>query len=337
MVGGPGNISTSTVQELLDRNRETAIFTLPDSPSRGLAGKLTFYRGNRDDPDALRAAVEDFRPELTVDFCCFTPEQARGLVAVLRGRVQKHVFVSTCDVYGYPLRRIPFSEEDRFNKPVSRYAAHKLACERIFRAEHRKGSIPLAVARPSYSFGPLFLLSLFSRAGGLELLSRLRAGKPVVVPGDGQTLMHPSSAYNTGRMIAQIVLEPRTAGEGFTCGHEEYMTGDQYYQLLARALNVEAVLVHVPKELLLPLEKRLIPDDLLSELTRFHAAFSHDKFRSLFPEFRWIRTLEQAARECVDYHERKGSIPAFQTSYEDRIIAAWKGCRRSFEQGVTGG
>ncbi|MDI7276521.1 MAG: hypothetical protein QME94_11120 [Anaerolineae bacterium] len=46
--------------------------------------------------------------QLTADGCCFTPSEAEGLIGVLRGRVERNVFVSTCDVYGYPLSRIPF-------------------------------------------------------------------------------------------------------------------------------------------------------------------------------------------------------------------------------------
>lgn len=330
-IGGPGNISTSAVQEILNRNHEVAIFTLPESPDMGMKRKVKFYRGDRNKAKEIQAVLDDFKPQLTADVCCFTPAQAKGLVSVLRGRVKKHLFVSTCDVYGYPLKRIPFRESDPFNKTVSQYATDKLKCEKIFWAEHEKGHIPLAVARPSYSFGPPFVLNFFSRFGGLELMARLRAGKQVVVPGDGQTLIHPSSAYNTGRMIAEIILEPRTAGEGFTCGHETYMTGDEYYHLFARALKVEARIVHIPKELLFPLEKKLIPDDLLSELTRFHVAFSEDKFKSFFSNFTWKKTLEQAAREYVAYHDKLGDIPPFKKNYEDRLIAAWSSCKKSFK------
>jgi len=330
-IGGPGNISTSTVEELLNRNHEIAIFTLPESPDKGLGNKVKFYRGNRNNQEEIQSTLDDFNPEFTADFCCFTPNQSKDLVKVLRGRVDKHLFVSTCDVYGYPLRRIPFRESDPFNKTISQYATDKLSCEKIFLDEHKKGTIPLAIARPSYSFGPPFVLNFFSRSGGLELISRLKIGKPVVVPGDGQTLIHPSSAYNTGRMIAEIIIDPRTSGEGFTCGHETFMTSDEYYQLFAKALGVKANLVHIPKELLYPLENKLIPDDLLSELTGFHVAFSEDKFKKFFPDFVWNKSLEKAAREYIDYHEKKGDISPFRESYEDLLIQAWNKCKKTFK------
>jgi nucleoside-diphosphate-sugar epimerase len=334
-IGGPGNISTSSVEELLARGYEVGILTLPESPTHGLENQVKFYRGNRNNSDELRKAVEDFRPQLTVDVCCFTPAQAEGLIGILRGQVEKHMFVSTVDVYGYPLARIPFRECDAFNKPVSQYAANKLACEKLFWAEHYGGTIPLAIVRPAYSFGPPFVLSFFSRRGGLELISRLRAGRPVVVPGDGQTFIHPSSAYNTGRMLAEIVASPATVGQDFTCAHPSYMTGDDYYRLFAGVLNVEPVLVHMPKDWLLPLENGVIPDNLLSELTQFHIAFSVDKFARFFPEFCWKKSLVEAAREYVAYHDQKGDLPkasvAFDDdNYEDRLVQAWEEARKHF-------
>jgi len=329
-IGGPGNISTSAVEELLERGYEIGIFTLPESPKHGLENNVRFYFGNRDNAGEIQKAVADFRPELTADVCCFTVKQAQGLIEVLRGKVSKHLFVSTVDVYGYPLTRLPLRESDAFNKPVSQYAADKLACEKLFWVEHFQGRIPLCIVRPSYSFGPPFLLSFFSRRGGLELIARLRAGRPVVVPGDGQTLIHPSSAYNTGRMLAEILVCPDTVGQDFTCAHPSFMTGDDYYRLFAGVLGVEANLVHIPTEWLLALEMKVIPDNLLSELTRFNIAFSVEKFQRYFPQFCWRKSLQQAAREYVEHHERAGDIPEAAESYEDRLVRAWAEARSRF-------
>jgi nucleoside-diphosphate-sugar epimerase len=251
-------------------------------------------------------------------------------VPIISGRLKKFLFVSTCDTYGFPLSRIPQAEADPFTKPVSPYASDKLACEKIFQAEQAKGKLPLAILRPSYSFGPSFVLSVFSRKGGLELISRLRAHKPIVLPGDGQTFIHPGSAFNTGRMAAEIILDPRTVGESFTGGHETFMTHEKYYRLFAAALGVEPVFVTIPKDLLLPLEMKVIPDNLLSELSQFHIAFSEDKFKRFFPSFRWSKSLETAAREYVEYHDKKGSFPAPADSYEDQLVRAWERCRKEW-------
>jgi len=331
LIGGPGNISTSAIELLLERGHEVAVFTLPESPRLGLESRVKFYPGDRNNPAELAKALGDFKPRIVADFCCFTPAQAEGLVPVLRGKLDKFVFVSTVDIYGYPLSRIPFAESDPRNPPVSQYAADKLRCEGIFGAEHETGALPTAVIRPSYSFGPSFVLNFFSRRGGLELVSRLRAGKPVVVPGNGASFIHAGSAFNTGRMIAEVMLDPATVGQDFTCAHASVISADDYYRLFARALGVEPRIVHIPPDLLVPLEMKLIPDNLLSELTQFSISFSVEKFRRWFPTFAWTKSLDDAAREYVAYHDRKGSIPAATDSYEDRLVQAWEAAKKSFK------
>ena len=81
----------------------------------------------------------------------------------------------------------------------------------------------------------------------------------------------------------------------------------------------------------MPLEKNLIPDDLLNELTQFHVAFSEDKFKSFFPNFVWKKSLDKAAWEYIAYHNKLEDIPPYKKSYEDRLIKAWEACKKSFK------
>jgi hypothetical protein len=55
-----------------------------------------------------------------------------------------------------------------------------------------------------------------------------------------------------------------------------------------------------------------------------------EKFRRYFPEFCWRKSLEQAAREYVDYHDRVGDIPKAAEGYEDRLVRAWTEARKHF-------
>jgi hypothetical protein len=89
-------------------------------------------------------------------------------------------------------------------------------------------------------------------------------------------------------------------------------------------------LVHVPVELLLPHEMKLIPDNLLSELTRYSIMFSTAEFMADFPDFRYETTLEEAAAEYVRVHTANGSIPAATDTYEDRIAEAWRRAASTF-------
>jgi len=323
LIGGPGNISGSALNELLAKGFEVGIFTLPVGLKSDLIEKVKLFLGNRDDKEKLKAAVDAFRPDIVIDFVCFRPDQAKAVVEILSGKVSQYIFISTVDVYGYPLSHIPMRETDLKRKGNCKYATDKMECEEIFLSAGND-KLPLTIARPVYSFGPGFVLDLFSRKGGRYMIPRLRAGKPILVPGGGNTLIHVSSAYNTGRMIAQLARNHACIGRAYNCGHPTPMTHDEYVGLFAGVLGVEPKLVHIPFEILMSLGMPEIDDDILPILSRFNLHFSIDEFSREFPDFKWELSLEDAARQYVEYNDRIGTFDDPNTeNFEDRIIKAW--------------
>lgn len=326
IIGGPGNISTSTIRFLLDRRETVGIFTLPGSPREGLEREAGFYFGDRNEPGRLPEAVEQFRPDIAIDYSCFTEEQASYTAGILSGRLKQYIFVSTCDVYGYPLPQLPMTEEGPFNKPVGEYAVQKRKCEEIFTA-CGKDRLPLTIVRPSYSMGRDFAITSFSRDSVKYFVNRLRNRQPVLSPGDGTTLFHPSAAYNTGRMIACIAGAGKTIGESFTCGHDTFMTHDGYIHVFAKVLGVEPHIVHIPTDLIYLWGGGSLENCLLNALTRHNVAFSMEKFKKYFPGFKWEMSIEDAVRLYIEWNDRTGLFDAaLEEIFEDRLIKTYLKC-----------
>jgi hypothetical protein len=325
-IGGPGNLSVNTINLVHEKKEnQISIFTLPGSPCSGLPEGVRVFSGNRDNFLELKSVIEEVKPDVVFDFVCFHPEQAQSIANLCQGKVAQFVFVSTCDVYGYPLSRLPMKESDPWVSTNSMYAENKRLCEEIFASYHDKGLLPLTIARPSYSFGNDFVISFFSRDGGKHLIARLKAGLPVFAPGDGTTLIHASSAYNTGRMIAQFLGCQKSIGKSYTCGHEYFITHDQYIGLFANTLGVEPIIVHIPYDILLATGAKDVKESILEDVTRHNIAFSMEKFKSDFPGFVWEKTLEQAASEYIAYNEKNGlSTTGIDPIFEDMVINAWK-------------
>jgi len=332
LIGGPGNISTSAVSELLANNHTVAIFTLAESPSLGFERKgVTFHRGTRDNPAELDAAVCAFKPDCVIDFVCFTPKQAEAAAKIARNRCGHYVFVSTVDIYGYPLSRVPMRESDPFNAPFGEYATNKRLCENVFQSYRKKKNLPLTVVRPAYSFGNSFVLSYLDYGGGKHLVPRIREGKPLPVPGDGTTLMHVSASYNTGRQIATVAMSGKTIGKSYTVGHEMWTTVDGYYRMMGRALDREPVLVHIPTDLLFSLNMNEIRYSPLGILCRHNLAFSPENFQKDFPAFRWEMSLERWFKKYIAYHDKKGGFPSTRRkTLEDRVVAAYQKATKRF-------
>ena len=337
-IGGPGNISSSTAADLLERGDKVAVFTLPgSSDDESLGPKLKMYWGNRNHPDEIESAMNDFNPDIVIDYSCFSPDQAEQLLKIIYGRLKQFIFISTVDVYGFPLSRLPMREDDPWGLPNCTYAADKRACEELYWSKFHKEKFPLTVVRPAYSMGKRFVLTDLTRNGGEYLIPRLRTGMPVLVVGDGTTLIHVSSSYNTGRMIARLAGNETSIGKSYTCGHNTFTTHDGYIKIFAGVLGVEANIIHVPSDLLNSMNSKEINESILNILTRHNVAFSVDNFIKDFPDFKWDKSLEDAAREYVEWNDHMGNFADVNEEiFEDRIIKTWQACAKNFRVNSEG-
>ncbi|MDO8685740.1 MAG: NAD-dependent epimerase/dehydratase family protein, partial [Clostridiales bacterium] len=331
LIGGPGNISHSTMLELLIKGFEVGVYTIMESIGPEFAGNIRHYTGNRDDTACLKAALLDFKPDDIIDFVCFEQQQGDILSDLMLERVKQFIFISTVDAYGYPLSCLPMREIDPVGETRTQYALNKRMCEKLLLSKAEKQKLPLTIVRPAYSFGNEFLISFFSHLQGSYLITRLRESRPVLVPGDGTTLIHVSHGYNTGRMVAQLAGKDFTIGRSYTCGHDSFMTHDDYINLMAGAVGKTADIVHIPTDLLGSAGGEFVRESLHLALTRYNLAFSVDAFKSDFPDFEWKLGLDEGMQKYIEYNDRKGTFDSTPVEMsEDRIIKAWLECTSNF-------
>ena len=325
-LGGPGNISASTAESLLDAGHSLAILTHLSSSnkSKNIIDRAKMYYGDRNNSEALEAAIGEFMPDIIIDYTCYTLEQCKQVTKLACGKTSRYIFVSTVDVYGYPLSRLPMREDDPFRVPNCDYALNKKLCEDMLWEKNDAGNFAVTIVRPAYSMSNRFVLTALTRGGGIQLIPRLRAGKPVLVPGDGTTLIHAGSGYNTGRMIAEIAMSEKSVGKSYNCAHEYFMTHDKYIKLFADAVGVEPNIVHIPSDILNATNNKDIKNSILNDLTRYNIAFSNENFLNDFPNFKWEKSIEQSVREYIEWHDKIGDFASpDEEILEDRIIGEW--------------
>jgi len=284
VIGGTGVISAPFVEALLAVGHQVMLIIRGTDRPTPVAAGIDIRRCDRNDTAALGAALAVIQPEVVVDFACFTREQSTGLVSSLPLGTRQLVFVSTVDVYGLPLSRLPMRESDLWAAPPSAYAAEKRAVELHLRDALAARGIGLTIVRPTYSMGGGFMISLFDRSGA-ELVSRLRLGLPVVLPDDGTRSIHPSDARDTGRMIAMTVGDDAAFGQDYTVGtpHGAISQSD-YVTTIATALGTRPFVLAVPGEALL-VHGILNADSLWLELTRNDLAYDLSRFTLVYPEY----------------------------------------------------
>src|SRR5262245_28055086 len=181
VTGGAGFIGSHLCEALVKRgDRVVAIDNLNDfyDPAikrRNLAllsGKPSFRFVEKDirDRAAMQAIVAEARPETIVHLAAmagvrpsienpalYADVNVMGTSALLdaavAGRVPKFVFASSSSVYGNN-EKVPFSESDRVDNPISPYAATKKAGELIAHSYAHIHGLPITCLRFFTVYGP---------------------------------------------------------------------------------------------------------------------------------------------------------------------------------------
>lgn len=96
--------------------------------------------------------------------------------------IKKMVFASSSSIYGNSAK-IPFSENDNTDKPISPYAATKKACELLNHTYHHLYKIDFVNLRFFTVFGPRQRPDLAIR----KFIDLISADKPVVLFGNGES------------------------------------------------------------------------------------------------------------------------------------------------------
>lgn len=320
LIGGPGTISSSCTEALLQNDFRVSIFTRSlKRDDEGVAGRCRVILGDRTDPDALASAIESVRPDAVVDFCCFRPDELNLLLPLLPDSLTQYVFISTVDVYGYPLSRLPMREDDAKRAPNCRYAADKRACEQLLMQSLLAPKV--TIFRPSYSMGKRFAITALSRSGGLTMVPRLRQGLPVLSPDGGKKLIHVSNARDTGRMVARTILNPASLGKAYNGCAPTAVTYDEYISLFAKALGVAPNIVHAPTDQIYSLaDYRIFEENLLYDLACHDIWFSTEAFLKDFPDFEWLHPVEEAVRAFIAFQDARGGFSSNTDPVESSVL-----------------
>ncbi len=321
IIGGTGLISTATTRELLARGDAVTHY---NRGQRGDAPEgVTTIMGDRRDFADFEARMRGAGPfDCVIDMIGFLPDEAESAVRAFAGRTPHYVYCSTVDVYTKPAAVYPITEDaERNPSPSFPYAHAKGECEEILWAAHARGDLPATVIRPAYTYGEGRGM-LHAWGGATTYLDRLRKGKPIVVPGDGQNLWASCHRDDVGRAFAVAAGKPETIGRAYHVTGEEWMTWNQYHHGVAAAIGASPPeLVHIPSDLL----RQVAPERgmLAAENFQYNNIFDNAAARRDLA-FRQTIPFDDGVRRIAAWLDTHGGILDSDTDpFEDTLIAAW--------------
>ena len=182
-----------------------------------------------------------------------------------------------------------------------------------------KAGFPVTIVRPSHTYDQ----TLLPFDGGYTVVARMRAGKKVVVHGDGTSLWTMTHHADFAVGLVGLLGNPHAIGETFHITSDEWLSWNQIYQIVAQAAGIEPRLVHVPSDLIAAFDPAwgasLVGDKSHSMI------FDNSKIRRLVPGFHPRIPFWQGAQQVMAWYDadpaRQIVNPAVD-ALQDRIILA---------------
>ena len=141
---------------------------------------------------------------------------------------------------------LPVGEDDGDERgpDQNEYGLHKLLCEDLLRAAHTERGFPATTVAFSMVFGPHNFLPDREQ----RMFARLLSGRPVLVPGDGSTLLQLGHVEDQARALELMMGKPVTFGRRYNLTGRQAVTRNGYIGLAEQATGRRARRVTIPAE-----------------------------------------------------------------------------------------
>ncbi len=318
-IGGTGVISSACSALALERGIELYLLNRGVSQQRPAPSDARLISADINDRASAERALSGLSFDAVVDWIAFTPEQVQRDVELFRGCVGQYIFISSATVYRKPPTSLPITESTPLGNPFWKYAQNKIACEEVLTAAYRNENFPAVIVRPSHTYDRTKLPC----SGGYTSVARMRAGKPIVVHGDGTSLWVLTHHADFAKGFVGLLGNARTLGEAFHITSDELLTWNQIYALIGKAAGVEPQIVHAPSELISQHHKDW-GDGLLGD--KAHSmVFDNSKIKRFVPDFSCTIPFARGIEEVMAWfdadHARQVIDPSFDHAM-DGIVAA---------------
>lgn len=325
-IGGTGTISSACVDLAAKQGHDVHLLNRGQR-DYGLPQGVTVHTADIRQPDTVRAVLGDQHFDVVIDFISYVVEHVETAIDLFRDRVDRQfIFISSASVYQKPLKYYLITEQTPLENTYWDYSQFKIACENRYMQAYHDHQFPLTIVRPSHTYNEWSLPT--SIGGGPTVVARMRAGKPVIVHGDGQSLWVLTHNTDFAKAFVGMLGKPESIGQAYHITSDEVLNWDTIYQHIATAAGVNSdrlKLVHLPSEYLAAFrpDRRgsLIGDKAVS------VVFDNSKIKALVPEYRATVPFAEGVKQSIawlDADPARAAIDPKQDADMDHILTCWE-------------
>ena len=320
-IGGTGLISTAIARQLLEAGHQVTLFNRGKSESRLPAGAEEI-KGDRKDYAAFEAAFADKNYDVVVDMVAFHPDDSASAIQAFAGRCGQFIHCSTVCVYSGPVTQIPTPETEPYHS-LGSYGKNKALCEQLLLQAFQDHQFPVTIMRPSHSYGEGGqLIRPFGPAD--TFVDRLRKGKPLIVPGDGNGVWASCHVDDVARGFVGVMDNPKCIGQAYNIAGDEYLSWNMYHAQVAEVVGGTFDPVYIPTDTLREAAPQWAGGTY--EIFEWPSLFDNSKIKRDTDYTGQAISWREGVRRTVAWLEQTGRLKDSDgDDYEDRLVAAWRG------------
>jgi nucleoside-diphosphate-sugar epimerase len=323
-LGGTGVISTACTRLAVARGLDVTL--LNRSSRDGIPGTRQITADITRTAEAA-TALAGKTWDAVVDFIAFDRASVEQRLELFRGRTAQYVFISTTSAYQKPAAHHLLTESTPLANPFWEYSRLKIAAEDRLQLALREDAFPVTIVRPSLTYDdPSIPLAINARGKSFTNIARLRAGRPLIIPGDGLSLWTITHSSDFAKGLIGLLGHQGAIGHAFHITSDEALTWNQIYQAVADAAGVaQPRFVHIASDFI----TACLPEytgTLLGDKAN-SAVFDTTKIKRFVPDFvattRFRDGIAQAVKWFDSDPSRQVTDPETDAKW-DRLIAAYE-------------
>lgn len=318
-IGGTGNISLASSKALLAQGVD--LWLLNRTGTHPELDQAQFIKADIQHVAGVRDALQGHQWDAVVNWVAFEAADIERDIELFRGSTKQYVFISSASCYQNPSDNAIITESTPLANPYWEYSRNKIAAEQALTAAYERIGFPATIVRPSHTYSTVLPLTI----GGWKeytTVARMKAGKPIVVQGDGSSLWTLTHADDFAKGFIGLLGRSEALGEDFHITSDESLSWNRIYQLTAAAVGCEARIVHVTSDKICELDPSYT-GSLLGDKSE-SAIFDNSKIKRLVPEFTAIVPFSEGIQRTIAWFEedeRRQVVDARTDAFIERLIA----------------
>src|SRR6476661_8458147 len=244
VIGGTLFIGRSLVTSLLKAEHEVTI--LHRKPGHDLGKRVREIIADRNDTSALQSALIGHKFDVIYDNVYdwhrgTTAAQVEATARACGDRLKRYVFMSSVAAYGDGLNH---HEGDALAPDDAQelYVRNKAMSERALFRLHQRIGLPAVTLRPPYIYGPgrgnMYYREAF-------FWDRLRAGRSIIIPGDGRRLMQFVYLKDLVKASIKCLTEPNAVGHAFNISNSRPISQTEAVDAYAKACREPLKMIRI--------------------------------------------------------------------------------------------